>query len=188
MSWHQRQLERSYLSVLVLLRQFWPEMKWFRAGELLIWNLGFFQIFVSRASSQLQFISSQSRTHRYKTQTSEVAQMKAQNRRENPKLYETQCETGWGGQVEQGQMCTTACFSAEWRWAAWVHEVRHYKEESIGLEKKSSEKEKKKGRRNLLFKCHSLSIRFMIWEILHEWHIMWDTVMWSPIPGDALRN
>lgn len=63
--------------------------------------------------------------------------------RENPKLHERQYEAGWGGQVEQGEMCTTACFSAEWRWAAWVHETRYYKEESIGLGKKNAQKRKK---------------------------------------------
>lgn len=119
---------------------------------------------------------------------SEVTQIKAQNRRENLKLYKRQCERGWGGQVEQGEMCTTACLSAEWRWAAWVQEVRQCKGESTGLENEMLRKGRKKKRRNLLFKCHSLSIGFMIWEILPEWHLMWDIVMWALVPGDALRN
>lgn len=49
-----------------------------------------------------------------------------------------------------------------------MHETRYYKEESIGLGKKMLRKGKKKRGRNLLFKCHSLSTGFMIWEILPE--------------------
>lgn len=43
-------------------------------------------------------------------------------------------------------------------------------------------------RRNLLMKRHSLSIGFMIWVTLSEWHITWGIIMWPHIPGAALGN